>query len=149
MATRSATFLILACAFVLSGLPVRTDASPSPQPEATLHDHMEGFKAALMTIAKNHRNPAMRDDVLAAIDEYQAHIVAAKAMTPDTIAEMPERERAGAQSDYRARLSRVLGLTADIEQAYLTGDHDAIDTIVKGELFREREAGHDLYKKPE
>lgn len=149
MVVRCKSSLTLACAAILCGCIGSSWASPSPQPEITLHDRMEGFKESLITIAKNHRNPAMRSEVLSAIDAFQAHILAAKAMTPDTIAEMPESERSAAQTDYRTRLSRVLGLTAAIEQAYLTGDHDAVDAIVKGDLFREREQGHDRFQRDE
>lgn len=132
------------------GTAIATSASRSyAQPEAlpTLGEHMDGMKDALRTIARGHKDEAQREAVLAAITQFQEHVVAAKGLVPQSVSKMPEEKRAEAVADYRARMALVLAESANLEVAYLDGEIDKVDEIIRGELFPLRDSGHNEFQK--
>jgi len=117
-------------------------ATIQPETKLSLHDEMEGMKDALRTIGRNHNDESKRADVLAAITSLQEHTLASKALTPDKVEKMPEADQEAAIVDYRVRMAMVLGLTTELEVAYLDGEHDKVDDIIRNKLFDIRDAGH-------
>ncbi len=142
---RRLTALVAFCLVFAGATAVASSAGRlSAQPEArlSLHDEMESMNDALRTVARNHNDESMRQDVLAAITTLQEHTLASKSLVPDRIEKMPESERAAAITDYRVRMAMVLGLTTELEVAYLDGEHDKVDDIIRNKLFQIRDAGH-------
>lgn len=133
---------------------VGVSAAPTPevfsanQPEAlpTLHEHMEGMHETLRTIGKGYTDETKRDEVLAAIQQLQEHTLDAKVLLPHKIEDLPEDQRADAISDYRVRMAMVLGMTTELEVAFLDGEHDKVDNIIRNKLFPIRDMGHDLFQ---
>ncbi len=148
----NATRMTLAALVALTCVGV--SAAPTPevfsanQPEAlpTLHEHMEGMHDTLRTIGKGYTDETKRDEVLAAIQQLQEHTLDAKVLMPHKIEEMPEDKRADAISDYRVRMAMVLGMTTELEVAFLDGEHEKVDDIIRNKLFPIRDMGHDLFQ---
>lgn len=146
---RRMTALVAFCLVVAGATALATSAGRScAQPEAlpTLGEHMDGMKDALRTIGRGHNDESKRDDVLRALTQLQEHTLAAKGLMPDKVEKMPEGERGEAMTDYRIRMSMVLGLTTELEVAYLDGEHDKVDDIIRNKLFPIRDAGHNEFQ---
>lgn len=137
--------LSISAVCVLGGamaMPLPAARAVQPEAQMSLHDRMEGMKDSLRVIARNHNDESMRQDVLAAITALQEHTLASKSLTPDKIEKMPDADRDAAIIDYRVRMAMVLGQTTELEVAYLDGEHDKVDDIIRNQLFSIRDAGH-------
>ena len=144
MNSRMSVFVVVG-ALGLAGvmaLPMPLAHASQPETKLSLHDEMEGIKDALRTIGRNHNDESKRADVLAAITALQQHTLNSKSLTPDKVEKMPEADQDAAMVDYRVRMAMVLGLTAELEVAYLDGEHDKVDDIIRNRLFDIRDAGH-------
>lgn len=133
--------LLAVAAFLTVGMAT-VNAKFQPETKLSLHDEMESMKDALRTIGRNHNDESKRADVLAAITSLQEHTLASKALTPDKVEKMPKADQDAAMVDYRIRMAMVLGLTTELEIAYLDGEHDKVDDIIRNKLFDIRDAGH-------
>ena len=137
--------LVAFCLVFAGATAVATSAGRScaqPEAMASLGEHMDGMRDALRTIGRGHNDASKREDVLSAITQLQEHTLAAKTLDPHKFEKMSGDELAKARDDYRVRMSMVLGLTTELEIAYLDGEHDKVDDIIRNKLFPIRDKGH-------
>ncbi len=144
--------LSISAVCVLGGamaMPLPAARAVQPEAQMSLHDRMEGMKDSLRVIARGHNDEAQRADVLAAITALQEHTLASKSLTPDTVEKLPEADQDAAKVDFRVRMAMVLGMTTELEVAYLDGEHDKVDDIIRNKLFQIRDAGHADFQEAE
>ena len=63
-------------------------------------------------------------------------------LDPHKLEKLSGDELESARDDYRVRMSMLLGMTTELEIAYLDGEHDKVDDIIRNKLFPIRDKGH-------
>ena len=151
-----AVSLALVVAAGVMALASQADSRPQPahgaqrEPgahEDALHEHMEAMKEHLKLVATGARSPeGSLDDALASIAKLQAHVLAAKLLTPERVDQAPEADRDAERREFRRRMAGVLGELAKIETHLLDDDREKAWAIISGPLFQMREDGHDRFQ---
>lgn len=111
-----------------------------------LHDLMKGLKNNLRTVGKGLADPAADASVLAAINEMEVLLLAAKGHKPSNLDEVPRDQRTAHTLAYRADIARTLIETLNLEIAVLEGRREEAVDIVRGKLKDMRDAGHEKYE---
>ncbi|MFI4893934.1 MAG: hypothetical protein ACIAQ0_10935 [Phycisphaerales bacterium JB058] len=143
MRTRVTLAVVVALTCVgVAAVPTSAGMAAQPEAQASLDDHMNGMHESIRTIARYHNDASKRDDVLRAITQLQEHTLASKSLDPHKLEKLSGDELESARDDYRARMSMLLGMTTELEIAYLDGEHDKVDDIIRNKFISIRNKGH-------
>ena len=78
--------------------------------------------------------------------KFQAAVLTAKALTPDSAAKVEEKKRAAFENEFRATLVEALQFTCSAELAILDGKYKDADTLIRNKLAGVKSKGHGKYK---
>jgi len=111
-----------------------------------LHDLMKGIKKSMKIVGSSVQDPAANAQVLAAVDEMEVMLLAAKGHQPSNLNDVPRADRAAHTAAFRADIARALIDTLKLEIAVLEGRRDEAMGYVRGSLKEMRDAGHEKYQ---
>lgn len=134
-------------ALALAALLALTLLAASRAPDGPASDAMNGLKDNLKALAAALPDPESDAASLAALAEMQRHALAAKALSPDNLDDVPADRRAAHQAAYRADLARLLQHLLEMEIDLLEGRRDEAIAAIRGELLPLRDAAHERYQK--
>ena len=144
---RSVLPLSLLCiGFVASAAWITArDAEAAPAVNEELEQTMRQINGAGKMLGRGITKDN-RDESLQQVDKILHGLIAARAMTPDSVAGVEADKREAFVAEYRKMLLEALKVACDIEIAILDGKYDAAQELVKTQLNALKKSGHDKFQ---
>jgi hypothetical protein len=127
----------------------------SPAPRATragaaaaveaLEQSMEEMNSLLRALGKGLEEKN-RDKALEQVSKFQTAVLVAKLRTPPEALKLEEAKRPEFVAGFRKKLIELLAVTCKLEMALLERQFDEANRLVKDELPRLKQEGHDAYQ---
>lgn len=139
------------CSYCLIAFASIFAMTSAARPPATLSegpdfsDLMIGIKKSMKTVSLSIEDPAASARALAAVNEMEVMLLAAKTHEPSNLNEVPRADRKAHATAFRVDLAKTLIETLKLEIAILEGRRDEAMSYVRGSLRDMRDAGHDKY----
>ena len=142
--TKICSFCLIAIAAVFVMASAATPAAMlSDGPD--LQDLMGGIKKNMKIVGLSVEDPAANARALAAVNEMEVMLLAAKTHGPPNLNEVPRADREAHAIAFRVDLAKTLIETLKIEIAVLEGRRDEAMDFLRGPLREMRDAGHEKY----
>ena len=110
----------------------------------SLHDSMETMQRNLKALRKLMRDPAKKDEALAAVREMEGAVLLGLAHVPKPLKELEGSALLAHDVDYKRRMATVYTTLLDMELALDKGDADALKTLYRA-LGGQKKEGHQIY----
>lgn len=130
-------------------------ASPEPAPQESapaakaadenpLHDSMMEMQSSMKALRKLMRDPAKKDDALAAVRAMEDAVLVGMANVPKPKKDLNASDLLKHDVDFKKRMIEVYGNLLDLELALDEGDADKIKNIYRA-LGGNKKEGHGIY----
>ena len=145
--------LVLALVLITSAISFARFAAPAapaasgpadPASEA-LKTAMHQMDESLKTLGKGI-TPENRAASLDELGKFQAAVLAAKALTPDSAAKVDEKKRAAFVNEFHETLIETLQISLTAEVAIVEGKYKDADTVIRNKLGGVKSKGHGKFK---
>ncbi len=122
------------------------EAAPAAAAEEAdpLHDSMEVMQRSLKALRKLMRDPAKKDEALAAVREMEAAVLVGLANVPEPLEKLEGSALLAHDVEYKRRMAAVYTTLLDMELALDEGDSDALKTLYRA-LGGQKKEGHQIY----
>lgn len=121
-----------------------SERAPAAQEENPLHDSMETMQRNLKALRKLMRDPAKKDEAIAAVQEMEGAVLLGLANVPKPVKELAGSALLAHDVDYKRRMATVYTTLLDMELALDKGDDDALKTLYRA-LGGQKKEGHQIY----
>lgn len=125
--------------------PARTATAAAPAEEPTLKGTMKAFNTRLKALRRLLETPLAEHPPLPRIEELQQLALAAKALHPSRLGEVPADQRAEFLLGFRKQIHVLLGQLFELEVAVLEQRMPAALELIAA-MDDTKQAGHDRYK---
>ncbi|MCA8942298.1 MAG: hypothetical protein KDB80_07025 [Planctomycetes bacterium] len=142
--------LLLALAAVLVlGSTAFVDRSTVPTPDDTpLGQHMKAINKGLRALRAQVKDPARAEEYHASVLELQSEALAAKALDPMKLGELPAEEQGAFRVAYRKRMQAMIDKMFELEIALLEGRAEDAQGAIK-ELNKMKSPAHKEFQSDE
>ncbi|MEC8510592.1 MAG: cytochrome b562 [Planctomycetota bacterium] len=122
------------------------EAAPAAADEEAdpLHESMEAMQRNLKALRKLMRDPAKKDEALAAVHEMEAAVLVGLAHVPEPIEKLEGSALIAHDVAYKRLMASVYTTLLDMEIALDEGDADALKTLYRA-LGGQKKEGHQTY----
>ncbi len=120
-------------------------SGPQPDDHEALEKAMEGLKKNLKALSMTVADPARNADSLKSLHAMQEIVLAGKLLTPVHASQVPEKDRAAFQTEYRRDMLKALVELAQAEMELLEGKNEAAKKRIAESIVTHRDASHAKY----
>lgn len=136
------TFSLLLATSTIGLAWISTPKQPAGEPlKAAMHQLEDSLKILGKGVTSENRVASLEE-----LAKFQAAVLIAKALTPDSAAKVEEKKRAAFENEFRATLVEALQFTCSAELAILDGKYKDADTLIRNKLAGVKSKGHGKYK---
>lgn len=120
-------------------------ATPKVAPDEALKQAMHQMEESLKVLGKG----VTGENRVASLEElakFQAAVMTAKALTPESAAKLDEKKRAAFEAEFRTTLIEALQLSCTAETAIVNAKYKDADTLIRNKLGAIKSKGHGKFK---
>ena len=119
-----------------------TPKHPAGEPlKQAMHQMEDALKVLGKGVTAENRAVSLEE-----LAKFQAAVLTAKALTPDSAAKVEEKKRPAFENEFRATLIEALQFTCSAELAILDGKYKDADTLIRNKLGGMKSTGHGKFK---
>jgi len=116
--------------------------------DTPLDKEMKTMNRAFRQLKKQAGDAAQNASSLALVAQMEKAAAASAELTPEKAADLPEKDRAAFEADFKAKMRNFSDALGKLEAALKAGDNAAAAKLV-ADLGAQERAGHKEFRKPQ